>query len=71
VRFAKPASDSSRYRVRRRHRERWLVKEHELYVPLTRNDGSAVAPKTIERIGERLLDEFGGVTFFPQPNVGQ
>jgi hypothetical protein len=46
------------------------VKEYELYVPLTHNDGRAVDPKQIERIGERLLEEFGGVTYFPQPNEG-
>jgi hypothetical protein len=47
------------------------VKEYELYLPLRLNDGRAVDAKTIERIGEDLLDEFGGVTFFPQPNEGR
>jgi hypothetical protein len=46
------------------------VKEYDLYVPLTYNDGSPVEPKVIERIGQGLLEEFGGVTFFPQPNEG-
>jgi hypothetical protein len=46
------------------------VKEYDLYVPLTYNDGGPVEPRTIERIGQRLLDQFGGVTFFPQPNEG-
>ena len=46
------------------------MKEFELYVPLFLNDGSAVSDEVIERIGERLLDEFGGCTFFPQPNKG-
>lgn len=48
-----------------------MAKEYELYVPLTHNDGRAVDPKKIERIGELLLEEFGGVTFFPQPNEGR
>jgi hypothetical protein len=39
-------------------------------VPLTFNDGSPIEAKTIERIGQRLLERFGGVTFFPQPNEG-
>jgi hypothetical protein len=39
------------------------VKEYELYVPLTYNDGSPVDQKQIERIGERLLEQFGGLTF--------
>ena len=46
------------------------MKEYDLYVPLTYNDGTPVEPETIERIGLRLLEEFGGVTFFPQPNEG-
>jgi len=39
-------------------------------VPLFYNDGSPVKPRTIEGIGERLLAQFGGLTFFPQPNEG-
>ncbi|MEX0702443.1 MAG: hypothetical protein WD069_10145 [Planctomycetales bacterium] len=46
------------------------MKEYELFVPLRYNDGSTVESRKIERIGERLLDQFGGVTFFPQPNEG-
>ncbi len=46
------------------------MKEYDLYVPLTYNDGTPVEAKTIERIGQRLLERFGGVTFFPQPNEG-
>jgi hypothetical protein len=47
------------------------VKEYELYVPLTYNDGSPIEGEKIERIGENLLEQFGGVTFFPQPNQGR
>lgn len=46
------------------------MKEYELYVPLTFNDGTPVADEIIDRIGERLLEQFGGCTFFPQPNKG-
>ena len=46
------------------------MKEYELYVPLTYNDGSPIDQKQIERIGERLLEQFGGLTFFPQRNQG-
>ena len=46
------------------------MKEYELYVPLTFNDGSPVDPKMVETIGEQLLEEFGGLTFFPQLNQG-
>ncbi len=46
------------------------MKEYDLYVPLTDNDGTPFEAQTIERIGRRLLKQFGGVTFFPQPNEG-
>ncbi len=46
------------------------AKEYDVYVPLRYNNGKAVEPWKIESIGERLLDEFGGLTFFPQPNQG-
>jgi hypothetical protein len=46
------------------------VKEYELYVPLYFNDGSPVHDEVIDNIGARLLEQFGGCTFFPQPNKG-
>jgi len=46
------------------------VKEYELYVPLAHNDGTPVDPKILVQLRERLLAEFGGLTFFPQPNEG-
>ena len=46
------------------------MKEYDLYVPLNYNDGTPVEAKLIERIGQRLLEQFGGVTFFPQTNQG-
>ncbi len=46
------------------------MKEYELYIPLFYNDGSQVEARKIERIGEQLLEEFDGVTFFPQHNEG-
>jgi len=46
------------------------VKEYELYLPVTYNDGSPVEEKLIDKVGELLLDEFDGVTFFPQKNEG-
>jgi hypothetical protein len=46
------------------------VKEYDIYIPLTYNDGSPVEGRKIERIGEMLLEQFGGVTFFPQANQG-
>lgn len=46
------------------------MKEYDIYVPLTYNDGSAVEPRKLVRLRERLLEQFGGVTFFPQSNDG-
>lgn len=46
------------------------MKEYELYVPLFLNDGTPVSDGFIDQLGQRLLDEFGGCTFFPQPNKG-
>jgi hypothetical protein len=64
------AFGSRNCRARPPSREPALVKEYDLYVPLTYNDGTPIEAKTIERIGRRLLEQFGGVTFFPQPNEG-
>ena len=46
------------------------MKQVELYFPLRYNDGSPVEPEWIEHVGDRLLETFGGYTFFPQPNKG-
>lgn len=46
------------------------MKEYELYVPLTHNDGSPIDPEKLVDIRERLLEQFGGLTFFPQRNDG-
>ena len=42
------------------------VKEYDIYIPLTYNDGSPVEGSKIERIGEMLLKQFGGITFFQE-----
>ena len=46
------------------------MKEYEVYVPLTHNDGAPVDPKILVRLRDRLLEQFGGLTFFPQRNEG-
>lgn len=46
------------------------MKEYDLFVPLFYNDGSPVEQEKIESIGDRLLEQFSGLTFFPQPNQG-
>jgi hypothetical protein len=46
------------------------VREYEIYVPLTHNDGTPVEPGKLVQLRERLLEQFGGLTYFPQRNEG-
>ena len=46
------------------------VKEYEIYVPLSYNDGSAIEPRKFQQLQKRLVKEFEGLTFLPQPNQG-
>jgi hypothetical protein len=51
-------------------RELALGKEYDLFVPLYYNDGRPVEPQQFQALQQQLLDQFGGLTFFPQPNEG-
>jgi hypothetical protein len=46
------------------------VKEYDLFVPLYYNDGRQIEPQKFQELQKQLLDQFGGLTFFPQPNTG-
>jgi hypothetical protein len=46
------------------------VKQVEVYFPLRYNDGSPVEANWIDYVGDELLANFGGYTYFPQPNKG-
>jgi hypothetical protein len=46
------------------------MREYELYVPLHDNDGKAVDPERLSHLRSLLVDEFGGLTHFPQENEG-
>jgi hypothetical protein len=46
------------------------VKEYDIFVPLYFNDGSPIEAEKFQWLQELLLDHFGGLTFFPQPNKG-
>jgi hypothetical protein len=48
----------------------WLVNEYELYVPLHYNDGRPIEPEKLARLKQRLVEQFGGLTHFPQENEG-
>ena len=51
-------------------RESALVKEYDLFIPLYYNDGRPIEPQKFQDLQQQLLDQFGGLTFFPQPNEG-
>ena len=46
------------------------MKEYDLFVPLYYNDGRLVEPQKFQTLQQQLLEQFGGLTFFPQPNEG-
>ena len=46
------------------------MREFDLFVPLFHNDGRPIKPELFQQLQGRLLVEFDGVTFFPQPNKG-
>ena len=46
------------------------MKEYDLYLPLTDNDGQPFGARMFRSVQNELLSQFGGVTFFPQPNEG-
>lgn len=46
------------------------MKEYDLFVPLHYNDGRPVEPQTVQALQQQLRQQFGGFTFFPQPNQG-
>jgi len=46
------------------------VKEYDLFVPLYYNDGSPVEAEKLFELKRRLLNQFDGLTFFPQANEG-
>ena len=46
------------------------MKEYDIFLPLYYNDGSEVEAEKFQQLQETLLDHFGGLTFFPQPNKG-
>ena len=46
------------------------MKEYDLFVPLKYNDGSPIKSRFFHSLQQVLLTQFGGLTFFPQPNHG-
>jgi len=48
----------------------WPMKEYDIYVPLHNNDGSPIDAAKLSALKKRLVDQFGGLTHFPQENEG-
>ena len=46
------------------------MREYDLFLPLFHNDGTPINPAVFKELRQRLLEQFDGVTFFPQPNEG-
>ena len=46
------------------------MKEYDLYVPLSDNNGTPIDPRKLSALKKRLVDQFGGLTHFPQENEG-
>jgi hypothetical protein len=46
------------------------VKEFDIYIPLRHGDGQKVDARKLKRIQSELVDRFGGLTNFPQANLG-
>ncbi len=46
------------------------MKEYDIFVPLYFNDETAIEADKFQELQELLLGQFGGLTFFPQPNKG-
>ena len=44
--------------------------EYDIFIPLYFNDGTDIPMEVIRAFQDRLLDEFNGLTVFPQPNEG-
>ena len=46
------------------------MKEYDIFIPLFYNDGSPIESRKFQQLQSRLLSEFDGLTYFPQPNEG-
>jgi hypothetical protein len=46
------------------------VKEYDIFIPLSYNDGTPIERSKLHQLHLQLLSEFEGMTYFPQPNEG-
>lgn len=46
------------------------MKEYDIFIPLNYNDGSPIEGQKLQSLQNKLLNQFSGLTYFPQPNQG-
>ena len=46
------------------------VKEYDIFAPLFYNNGSPIEPAKFQELQGGLLEQFEGLTYFPQANQG-
>ena len=46
------------------------MKEYDIFVPLLYNNGSPIEPIEFQELQGLLLEQFEGLTYFPQANQG-
>lgn len=46
------------------------MKEYDIYLPLSFNDGRPVGEHAVSLVKAQLTQKFGGLTYFPQENEG-
>lgn len=46
------------------------MNEYDVFIPLYYNDGTPIEPAKFQDLQARLLEQFEGLTYFPQPNQG-
>jgi hypothetical protein len=46
------------------------VKEYDIFLPLFYNDGTPIEDEKFRHLQTQLFRQFGGLTYFPQPNEG-
>lgn len=46
------------------------MKEYDLFIPLRYNDGTLIEGVKLQQLQASLLEQFGGLTYFPQANHG-
>ena len=46
------------------------MKEYDIFLPLLYNDGNPIEGRKFQQLQSELLDQFGGLTYFPQASQG-